>query len=131
MIYLFLDILIYNYTSYKTFFFLLNINNINYIKVLSIGIILDYFILNTYFLNVLLLTTLYILRKYIFKNTINHFPYYLLFNIFCLLLYYLITNIVFNYLNIRLIISILIINTISIIISYIKYHKSICLIGEY
>ena len=131
MIYLLLDILIYNYTNYKTYFFLLNLNSNKYFNILTIGIILDCFIFNTYFINTLLLTGFYLLKKYFFNNYSKRLIIYLIYYIVCILIYYLITNLIFNYINVLILLKILLINVIGVIISYIKANNSIDLIGEY
>lgn len=66
MILFLLDFLIYNYTSYSTYFILLNLMaKKNYKKLILIGLILDFFVLNTYFKNTLILIVLILINKYI------------------------------------------------------------------
>ena len=66
MILFLLDFLIYNYTSYSTYFILLNLMvKKNYKKLILIGLILDFFVLNTYFKNTLILIILILINKYI------------------------------------------------------------------
>lgn len=66
MILFLLDFLIYNYTSYSTYFILLNLMaKKNYKKLILIGLILDFFALNTYFKNTLILIILILINKYI------------------------------------------------------------------
>lgn len=62
MFYLVLDILIYNFTPYLSYFFILNLNNKSYIYNLSVAIIIDY-ILHTYFYNIIFVTLLFILKN--------------------------------------------------------------------
>ncbi len=66
MILFLLDFLIYNYTSYSTYFILLNLMaKKNYKKLILIGLILDFFVFNTYFKNTLILIILILINKYI------------------------------------------------------------------
>ena len=66
MILFLLDFLIYNYTSYSTYFILLNLMaKKNYKKLILIGLILDFFVLNTYFKNTFILIILILINKYI------------------------------------------------------------------
>ena len=53
MIFLLIDILIYNYTSLPSLFFILNLNSRDYLKVLIVGLFLDLLVLHTLFLNIL------------------------------------------------------------------------------
>lgn len=80
MINVFLDCLIYNFTPYKSFFFLSNINNKSIIYNIATGLFIDIFIIHTYFLNTIFIIyyTLYIkLNKINYYNIINYY----LFNI--------------------------------------------------
>ena len=115
---LLLDIIIYNYTPYLSFFFILNINNKNYLYNLSIALFIDIFITHTYILNAIFITIFFILRKII--NINNIFKYYL-FNLGIVLIYFLILN------NISLIniLNVILINSIYILISYKKNTLSI------
>lgn len=108
---LILDIIIYNYTPYLSYFFLLNIHNKNYIYNLSIALFIDIFITHTYILNTIFITIYFILRKMLKIN--NIFKYYL-FNISIILMYFIILN------NITLIsvLNVFLINSIYILISY-------------
>ena len=66
MILFLLDFLIYNYTSYSTYFILLNLMaKKNYKKLILIGLILDFFVFNTYFKNTLILIILILINNYI------------------------------------------------------------------
>ena len=116
MLNLLLDIVIYNYTPYLSFFFLLNINDKDYIYNLSIALFIDIFITHTYVINSIIITLFFAFKKK--TNTNNLFKYYL-FNITLILLYFIILN------NITLIntINVFLINSIYILISYKKdYH---------
>ncbi len=119
MFYLVLDILIYNFTPYLSYFFILNLNNKSYIYNLSIAIIIDY-ILHTYFYNIIFITLLFLLKKYVLKFNYHNFNVYFLVNLLLVLIYYLISTIIFSYINIWKIVKVLIINGIFIAISYKK-----------
>lgn len=119
MFYLLLDILIYNYTPYLSYFFILNLNNKSYIYNLSIALLIDY-ILSTYFYNIIFITFLFLLKKYVLKFNYHNFNVYFLVNLLLVLIYYLISTIIFSYINIWKIVNVLIINGIFIAISYKK-----------
>lgn len=119
MFYLVLDILIYNFTPYLSYFFILNLNNKNYIYNLSIAIIIDY-ILHTYFYNIIFVTLLFLLKKYVLKFNYNNFNVYFLVNLLLVLIYYLVSMIIFSYISIWNIVNVLIVNSIFITICYKK-----------
>ena len=119
MFYLVLDILIYNFTPYLSYFFILNLNNKSYIYNLSIAIIIDY-ILHTYFYNIIFVTLLFLLKKYVLKFNYNNFNVYFLVNLLLVLIYYFISTIIFSYISIWNIVNVLIVNSIFITICYKK-----------
>ena len=119
MFYLVLDILIYNFTPYLSYFFILNLNNKSYIYNLSVAIIIDY-ILYTYFYNIIFVTLLFILKKYVLKFNYNNFNVYFLVNLLLVLIYYFISMIIFSYISIWNIVNVLIVNSIFITICYKK-----------
>ena len=119
MFYLVLDILIYNFTPYLSYFFILNLNNKSYIYNLSVAIIIDY-ILHTYFYNIIFVTLLFILKKYVLKFNYNNFNVYFLVNLLLVLIYYFISMIIFSYISIWNIVNVLIVNSIFITICYKK-----------
>lgn len=119
MFYLVLDILIYNFTPYLSYFFILNLNNKSYIYNLSVAIIIDY-ILHTYFYNIIFVTLLFLLKKYVLKFNYNNFNVYFLVNLLLVLIYYLISTIIFSYISIWNIVNVLIVNSIFITICYKK-----------
>ncbi len=124
MFYLLLDILIYNFTPYLSYFSLLNINNKSYIYNISIALLLDTLITHTLPLNMIWFTILFFSKKYLFKFNYHNFLTYFIFNVSILLLYYVINNILFSSLTLSSIINVLIINSIMIAISY-KFNNVI------
>ena len=118
MFYLLLDILIYNFTPYLSYFFLLNLNNKSYIYNLSIAILIDFGILHIYFYNVILITVLYLVRKYLFKFNYHNFNYYWLINMGIVTIYYLLSSFIFSEISLYSLLNLLIINGIFIAISY-------------
>lgn len=124
MFYLLLDILIYNFTPYLSYFSLLNINNKSYIYNISIALLLDTLITHTLPLNMIWFTILFFSKKYLFKFNYHNFLTYFIFNVSILLLYYVINNILFSSLTLSNIINVLIINSIMIAISY-KFNNVI------
>lgn len=114
MIYFILDIFFYNYTSFKTCLFILNINNKNIFYNLVISLYIDIFITHTYILVTLYILVIYLIHKYIKLNYYN-IIYYYLFNILVMFIFY-------NKLT-------FVINSLFILGSYIKNNKNINLIG--
>ena len=129
MILLLIDILIYNYTSLPSLFFIINLNDHDYLKILGVGLFLDLIVLRTLFLNTIFLTGVYLLRKYYLKINLNNFLIYYFFNLIVMLIYYLVMNLVFNYINLNYLLLIILINSIGIFISYKLKKTSIDLIG--
>lgn len=72
-----LDLIIYNYTNYYSYFFLNIINFKNIYYIIFISLIIDNIFLNTYFLVTSIMILLYFLLKmvnnYFLKNTICYF----------------------------------------------------------
>ena len=129
MIYLFLDILIYNLTKYKSYFFLINLSNEDLLTNMMIALIIDLFIMHTLFLNTLIILILYLLKKYLLKINLHNFLTFLFYNLFNLGIYYLIMNACFKGFYFKDLVNVLIINLIFIIISYKNLDKNINLIG--
>ena len=119
MLYLIIDILIYNFTPYLSYFFLVNLNSKDYIYNLLLAIILDY-ITGLYFYNIIFVTFIYYLKKYVLKFNYHNLLIYYLVNIIIILLYYLCGCTIFSYILIKNIINVLIINSIFIVICYKK-----------
>ena len=122
MINIFLDTLIYNFTPFKSFFFLTNINNKSLVYNISVGLFIDLFIIHSIFLNTLFMIIFYLLHKYIKLNYYNVINYYL-FNMLMVFIYYIVFASVYNFRWIFL--NIFVINSIFILISYIKNSKDI------
>lgn len=122
MINIFLDTLIYNFTPFKSFFFLTNINNKSLVYNISVGLFIDLFIIHNPFLNTLFMIIFYLLHKYIKLNYYNVINYYL-FNMLMVFIYYIVFASVYNFRWIFL--NIFVINSIFILISYIKNSKDI------
>lgn len=122
MINIFLDTLIYNFTPFKSFFFLTNINNKSLVYNISVGLFIDLFIIHSTFLNTLFMIIFYLLHKYIKLNYYNVINYYL-FNMLMVFIYYIVFASVYNFRWIFL--NIFVINSIFILISYIKNSKDI------
>ena len=122
MINIFLDTLIYNFTHYKSFFFLININKKSLVYNISVGLFIDLFITHTLPFNTVFMIIFYLLHKFSNRNYYNVINYYL-FNILTMFVYYLIASSIYNFKNIFL--SMFVINSIFILISYIKDFKNI------
>ncbi len=128
MIYLIIDLLIYNYTNYKSFFFLLNISKASLFTNLVIAFIIDNFILHTYLLNMVYVLIFYLLNKYFFKLKNAHFLKYTFVNLIYLIIYYSLNVFLFKYFSFINLTKIIIFNLIIIMISYINHDKSIDLL---
>lgn len=114
-----LDILFYNYTPYKSFFFLLNISKKSLLIKVLISIIIA-LITNSY-ITVVYVIIVYFVYKIIplnFKNLLSYYLFYLS----VIILYYLI-NCSFNF-DLNLILNIFIVNSLYILISYNLEKKS-------
>lgn len=116
MINFIIDILIYNYTNYLSFFFFIDLNKRRLFINIGIALIIDY-ILKIYLYNVLFVLVIYIITKLMKINMHNLINYYL-YNISIVLIYYIISNIIFNYITIFNFLNVFLINSIFILISY-------------
>ena len=108
MILFLLDFFIYNYTSYSTYFILLNLMaKKNYKKLILIGLILDFFVLNTYFKNTLILIILILINKYILNFNKKNIVVFLAISIINYHLFIIFNSVInhnINFLNISTII---------------------------
>lgn len=118
MFYLFLDLIIYNYTPYLSYFFLVNLNDKSYIYNISIALLIDFLILHIPLLTTLWVTILYFLKKYLFKFNYYNFYIYVCFNLGIIFLYYLVNSLLFSNVTIIGILNVLIINGVFVAISY-------------
>ena len=127
MIFFFLDILIYNLTSFSTYLILLNLNKKdNYYKIILISFILDFIILNTYYKNILVFILLIFINNYILNYKLTNLVNYLSINILNYSLFIVLSNIInmnMSFTNI----SLIILNNfiIYILISLVYYYKFI------
>lgn len=119
MINLLLDILIYSFTPYMSYFFLLNINSKSYIYNLSVALIVDFLILQIYFYNTIFITLFFILRRKIIKLNYHNFNIYFLVSLFIILFYYFVSFLIFGCIDWQ-VLNVIIINSIFILISYKK-----------
>ena len=127
MIYLIIDILIYNITNYFTYLILLNLNKKNnYFELLVCACILDFIVLKTYYKNIVIFLILILINKYLLDykktNLVNYLSINILnYSIFIMLSSFINNN--FSYTNI----SITIINNfiLYILIVIIYYYQVI------
>ena len=124
MIKVFIDSLIYNFTPFKSFFFLTNINNKSLVYNIAVALFIDLFITHSILLNTIFIIGIYLIHKYLKINYYNIINYYL-FNISIIFFYYITFSKIYNFSNIFF--DIFIINSIFILISYIKDSKNILL----
>lgn len=104
MIYLILDIFIYNYTKYKSYFFLVSLYNKNIIYYIGMGLILDFIVFNTFLLNSIILLIIYFINKFFSRFNIKNIYIYLLNLLVDYIVYISLTNLVLhNTLNIILV----------------------------
>jgi len=128
MIYLLflLDILINNYTSYTSYFFIIYLYNKSYKYYLLTGLILDLVIFKSLFTNTLILSLIYLFNKVFKELNITNIFNYIFINIFNYIVFIFLTNIMFlNNLDTILILlgNNLLINTIFYILSYRIYEN--------
>ncbi len=91
-----LDVLINNYTSYTSFFFIIYLYNKPYKYYLITGLILDYIVFNTYFYNIIILSLMYFLNKFFQDLNKNNFYNYLFITLFNYLTYIILSNILLH-----------------------------------
>ena len=96
MIYLILDIFIYNYTKYKSYFFLVSLYNKNIIYYVGMGLILDFIVFNTFLLNSVIILIIYFINKFFSRYNIKNIYIYLLNLLVDYIVYISITNLVLN-----------------------------------
>ncbi len=118
----FIDSMIYNFTPFKSFFFLTNINSRGFVYNLTVGLFVDLFVIHSFPLNALFMCIVYLIHKHLKINYYNVINYYV-FNIVILFGYYLLFASIYNFKNIFF--NMFIINSVFIIISYIKDSKNI------
>ena len=127
MILFLLDFLVYNFTSYNTYFILLNLMEKKYYKKLFfIGVILDFIILKTYFKNLLVIFILIIINKYLLNFNKKNIVAFLTINIINYQLFIVLSSIMNCNLSFLEINNIIVNNYLMhLIISVIYYYKFI------
>lgn len=90
-----LDIILYNFTSYTTYFFIVYLYNKPYKYYLLCGLILDLVIFETMYLNIIILTIIYLLNKLFNDLNKHHFYNYVFINLFNYLAFIILSNIIF------------------------------------
>lgn len=90
-----LDIILYNFTSYTTYFFIIYLYNKPYKYYLLCGLILDLVIFETMYLNIIILTIIYLLNKLFNDLNKHHFYNYVFINLFNYLAFIILSNIIF------------------------------------
>ena len=91
-----LDIILYNFTSYTTYFFIIYLYNKPYKYYLLCGLILDLVIFETKFLNLISLTMIYLLHKLFNDLNKHHFYHYVYIHLFNYLAFVILSNILFT-----------------------------------
>jgi len=125
---LLLDILIYNLTSYNTYFFLISIllfNKKEFNKIIIIGLIIDLIITNKPFLNTIILSIIFIINKKYLKLYKRKLKDYVLLNIFNFMIYYASLSIITGCFNIYTFLINIIINYTFYVLSYNSLKKYI------
>mgnify|MGYP004510479697 FL=1 len=94
MIYLsiILDILMYNYTSLKSFFFIRYLYNKSIIYYICSGIFLDIIIFHSFFINTIILIIIYFINKLFKYFNKSNYIIYLIINLFNIILFIILTN---------------------------------------
>ncbi len=94
MIYLgiILDILTFNYTSLKSFFFIRYLYNKSIIYYICSGVFLDIIIFQSYFINTIILIIIYFINKLFKYFNKSNYIIYLIINLFNIILFIILTN---------------------------------------
>ena len=127
MIFLILDILVYNYTKYNSYLILLNLYKKNNVfKIVLISLILDFIIFKTYYKFSFILITIFTINKKVLKYNLNKTINFISLNIINYIIFILLNSIVNNNVS-YFSISLIIVNDIllNMIISIIYYYKFI------
>lgn len=95
MILFFVDILIYNFTDFNTYLFLLNfINYKNIYKLCWIAIFLDFIIFHTIYKNILIILFMILINKYLLKVNKKNLLTYIVTNILNYSFFIILVNII-------------------------------------
>lgn len=127
MIFLLLDILIYNLTDYNSYFFLLSLiayKADDYMKMIFISLFLDFIVLSVPFINTIILSILFFVNKTFFKLKKKTLVNYLLMANFNFTAYNLILSILYSF-DIRVFAISYIINIVFYLLSYNMLKKHI------
>ena len=94
MIYLsiILDVLTFNYTSLKSFFFIRYLYNKSIIYYICSGIFLDIIIFHSFFINTIILIIIYFINKLFKYFNKSNYIIYLIINLFNIILFIILTN---------------------------------------
>ena len=96
---LLLDVLIYNFTSYSTYFFLLSIlitSKKDCVSIIILGLFLDFVVLSTPFVNTIILLLLFFLDKKFFKMQKRELKSFLLITNFNFVFYYFLLSALYS-----------------------------------
>ena len=129
MIFLFIDIFMYNFTPYPSYFFLINLSDKDFLTNFCMALIIDLFLMHTFFLNTLIISLLYLIKKYGLHLNLNNFLTYVFYNLSNLEIYYLLLNLIFHKSLFNNFLLVFVINLIFIIISYKNKSNDIKFIG--
>jgi len=124
---LLLDLLVYNFTSYNSYFILLSlllISDKEYFKIILIGLFLDLIFVNTYFINTLILLILFFINKKILKISKNDMKHYFFISNFNFILYNFFLSLIYGY-NIMTFTTTFLINILFCLLSYKNVKKHI------
>ncbi len=99
-----LDILIYKFTPYESFLFLISLtlfDKKDYFKVIMLGIFIDFVVLNTFFINTIILLILFIFDKSILKIKNKKIKSYMVVNTLNYLIYSASLYLIFSQTNLK------------------------------
>ena len=128
MIYLLGDILIYNLSPYHSYLILLNLGQKNWLYLVLVGLILDFF-LATYGFHLFFFLGIYLMQRYVFRLNLNNFLYYGLFQLSIFFTYFIFSHLLFGYFTYPVLIEAFLLQCIFILFSYKMGHVRINLIG--
>lgn len=124
MINLLIDILIYNYTFFKSYFFLFNIFNKSPISSVLLSLIVDIFIIKSCFFCTIFTIIFLVIKKFVL---INNFLKRILFWLIMITIFYFLIN--YNNLFLRDYLNVVFTNIIYFLISYKMAFKNINFYG--
>ena len=128
MIKLLIDVLIASFTSFNTYFFLLNIHEKRSLYLFFLGILIDCYVLHRFFYTTICLLLAKFFQKHLkinYYNMVNYFLFY----IFFVVGYYMVYSLCLGVFSVNILFKTFLVNLLFIYASYKKYLNNIKLFG--